>query len=239
MIPVLHHNHTGSIHIQYLNWGQKGDLLFAVLSVDDWLQPDRWGYDNIRSIKIGEVYHLFLFGENLDTHSKEIVFIVLVLLYFLLVLDLPFERCAVFFILLSFNWHLLNYWLCNFLILHKLLFNEIEDGFGITNVWSENEILRIGESFCLFTLFQSLDTVNLMFIHVSDYYLPEFLYSLLLIVLNMNEVDVIVDDVMSDLVLFWRIFNMRTLLLLHLCRWFWKFRVLKCKLGGCKNISLY
>ncbi len=240
MIPVLHHNDTGSINIQYLNRGQEGYFLLAILSVDDWLQPDRRGDDDIWSIEVWEVDNLFLFRENLNTHSKEIILIVLVLLYFLLVFNLPLQRSSLLFILLSlYKWLLLYYRICNFLIFHKLLFNEIKDSFSITNVWSENEIFRICESSCFFTLFQCLDTVYLVFIHMTDYYFPEFLDGLLFIVLDMNVIDVIVDDGMSDLVLFRKILCSRALLLLHWCRWFLKFRVLKCKLRGSENITFY
>lgn len=205
MIPILHHNDTCSVHIKNLNRGQKWFLSFSSFTINNWLEADWWSYNDIWGIKIGKIDDFFLFGKYFDTDSEEVIFIILIFFNFSLVLYNPLIGISsfVFFsliLILILNFNLLI--LSHFLIFHKLFFEMIKNCFSITNIWSDDEIFGVCESFWFFVLFESLDTVFLMFIHVSDNYFSEILNCFFFIIFDMNIINVTVDYFLCSLILY-------------------------------------
>ena len=199
MVPILHHNDTGSVHVKNLNRGQKRNLLFTSLTINDWFKTDWRGNDNIRSIKVWEINNFFLFRKNFDTHSEEIIFVILVFFNLLLVFNHPLIRASSFlFLSFRLNWDLLSFDF--FLIFHEFLLNLFEDRFSITNIWSDDKIFSIGETFCFFFFLKGLNTTFLMLIHVRNNYFSKLLNCLFFIIFNMNVINVTVDDFLWSLI---------------------------------------
>lgn len=202
MIPVLHHNHTGSVNIQNLNRRKERNLLLSTFSINDRLQTNRRGNNDIRSVKVWKVDDFFLFRKDFKTDSEEVILIVLIFLNFLFVLNDPMIQGS-FFLFLSFDLNLILLSLNRLLIFHEFLLNVIKDGFGISNIRSDDEILCISKTFGLFILFQSFNTVALMVVQMIDHYFSKILDSLLFVVFNVDVVDVTFNYFLGSLVFSW------------------------------------
>lgn len=199
MIPILHHNYTGSVDIKNFNRWQKWNLFSSSLTIDNWFKTNRRGNYNIRCIKVWKVNNFFLFWKNFYTHSEEIIFIVLIFFNLLLIFNYPlFGVSSLLFLSFRLNWDLLGF--SCLLILHELLLNLFKNCFSVTNIRSDNEIFGIGKSFSLLFLLKCFKTTFLVLIHVSNDYFSEFLDCLFFVIFDMNIIDVVINDFLRSLI---------------------------------------
>lgn len=219
MVPVLHHNNTGSVNIKNFNRRQKWNFFLTSLTINNWFKTNGRSYNYIWSIKVWKVDNFFLFGKDFDSNSEEIVLIILIFFYFLLVFNHPLIKISSF-LFLSFRLilNLLN--LSWFLIFHELLFNLFKDGLSITNIGSNNEIFSISKSFSFFVFFQGFDTTFLMLIHVGNDNFSEFFNCLFLIVFYMNIINVTVNDLLCCLIFIRFLDLLLSNLFFNFRRWF-------------------
>lgn len=193
MIPVLHHYDARSVKIQYLDWRKEWSLFFTAFPVDNRLQTNWRRDDDIRSIEIWKINYFLFSGEHFNTNPEKVVFIVFIFLDFLFVLDDPLKIGSSF---LFISFCILTYRRLTkiiFLINHKSFFDRIKDRLGITNVWSNDQIFCIRETFWFFILCESTNTLFLVLMHMIDHYISELLDCLLLLVLNMNVINIVID----------------------------------------------
>lgn len=238
MVPVLHHYDAGSVNIKNLNRRQKRNFFFTSFTINDRFQSDRRSYDNIWSIKIRKIDDFFLFRKHFDSHSEEVILIVLIFFNFLLVFDYPLIKVSSFlFLSLRYSWHLLS--LVNFLIFHEFLFNLLKNCLGITDIWRKDEIFSIGESFSFFALFKGLNAALLMLIHMSDNYFSELFNGLFLIVFYMDIINVTVYNFLSSFIFISWLTLFFFILLFHLTWGFFYVWVFQGKLRSSKYLVLH
>lgn len=76
MVPILHVNDTGSIHIQNFYRWKKRKISFAFsFSTDNSFDTNRRSDDEITNIEMTEVFNCFLAIIDTDSNSEEIIFI--------------------------------------------------------------------------------------------------------------------------------------------------------------------
>jgi len=198
MVPILHHNNAGSVDIKNFNRWQKWNLFSSSFTIDNWFKTDWRGNYNIRSIEVWKINNFFLFRKYFNTHSEEIIFVVLIFFNLLLIFNHPlFGVSSLLFLSLRLDRDLLSF--SCFFIFHELLLNLFKNCFSVTNIRSDNEIFGISESFCLLFLLKGFKTTFLMLIHVSNDYFSELLNGLFFVIFDMNIINVVINDFLRSL----------------------------------------
>ena len=155
MKPILHKNGTSSINVQNLNWGNHWRIMMPFLWAPyQCFEGNSWTDNNVAPIEKLKIFYFFLSFVNGNSYFEKILLVFKLVEFIFVFMGVPLIKT----------------------------FQNIDDGFGISNIRRNYEIFSISKTFPFTVLF----TFHFMCQHMPKNNSSEFLNCLLFFIFNKN-----------------------------------------------------